>query len=221
MIHTAMGKLIDPERTKKAKRAREERAERILEAAERAFLRFPYSEITLDTIGQQAGVKQGQATLAFRSREELFMTVLRSRLIEWYDELEARVSAGDEPMTAGAVAELVATSLAERHELTRLLGPLHMVFEVHEDGMQVHQFYRWQHRRLLRIAEAIAGRLPGVDPWDAFDALYRSQLIAAAVHPVSRPVGNLAVDLMAEEHQVFALDLEDEVSRVVSGCLSG
>ena len=46
-----MGKLIDPERTKKAKQAREERASRILEAAEAAFIRFPFSEITLDTIG--------------------------------------------------------------------------------------------------------------------------------------------------------------------------
>jgi hypothetical protein len=40
-------------------------------------------------------------------------------------------------------------------------------------------------------------------------------LIAAAVHPVSRPVGNLAADLMADDHQIFALDLEDEVRRAV------
>jgi AcrR family transcriptional regulator len=215
-----MGKLIDPERTKKAKQAREERASRILEAAEAAFIRFPYSEITLDTIGQQAGVKQGQATLAFRSREELYLTVVRNRLTEWYDALETRVTAGDDPLSASEVADLVSSSLAERPDLTRLLGPLHMVFEVHEDGIQVHNFYHWQRGRLLAIADAIARRMPEIDRWDGFDALYRGQLVAAAVHPVSRPVGNLAVDLMAEDHQVFALDLEDEVSRVVLGCLS-
>jgi hypothetical protein len=94
-----------------------------------------------------------------------------------------------------------------------------MALELHEDGLEVHRFYHWQRERLLELAEILANRLPEAHRWDAFDALYRSQLVAAAVHPVSRPVGNLAVDLMAEEHQVFALDLEDEVRRVVLNCL--
>jgi AcrR family transcriptional regulator len=214
-----MGKLIDPNRTRLARQAREERARKILDAAEASFVRFPYSEITLDTLGQQAGVKQGQATLAFRSREELFMTVIRARMKEWYDALETSLRCSEAPLSRGEVADLVASSLAERPNLTRLLGPLHMAFELHEDGMQVHQFYQWQRERLLELAALLAKRVAGVHQWDGFDALYRSQLIAAAVHPVSRPVGNLAVDLMADDHQVFALDLEDEVKRVVLDCL--
>jgi AcrR family transcriptional regulator len=214
-----MGKLIDPNRTRLARQAREERAKKILKAAEGSFVRFPYSEITLDTIGQQAGVKQGQATLAFRSREELFMTVIRSRMTEWYDALETSLRGADDPLSREEVADLVASSLAERPDLTRLLGPLHMAFELHEDGMQVHEFYQWQRNRLVELADLLASRTSGVHRWDGFDALYRSQLIAAAVHPLSRPVGNLAIDLMAEDHQVFALDLEDEVRKVVLDCL--
>lgn len=210
-----MGKLIDPNRTRKAREARQERAKKILEAAHTSFVRFPYSEINLDTIGQQTGIKQGQATLAYRSREELFMTVVLTQMKEWYDALEASLTSSDEPLSPEALADLVASSLAERPDLTRILGPLHMAFELHEDGMQVHAFYHWQRERLLELAELMAGRLPGTHQWNAFDALYRAQLIASAVHPVSRPVGNMAVDLMAEDHQVFALDLEDEVRRVV------
>lgn len=215
-----MGKLIDPNRTRLARQARQERAKKILEAAEKAFIRFPYSEITLDTLGQQAGVKQGQATLAYRSREELFMTVILNRLKEWYDALETELCGSDEPMSRDVAADLVASSLAERPDLTRLLGPLHMVFELHEDGMQVHQYYHWLRERLLELGELLAKRVSGVHQLDGFDAIYRGQIIAAAVHPVSRPVGNLAVDLMAEEHQVFALDLEDEVKRAVLASLT-
>lgn len=215
-----MGKLIDPERTLKAKQAREDRAARILDAAHATFVRFPYSDVTLDTIGQQAGVKQGQATLAYRSREELYMTVVRKALAEWFDGLEADLRASGAPMTEAEAADLIAASLVERHELTRLLGPLHTALELHEDGMQVHEFYKWQRRRFLAIAEILASRVPGAHAWNVFDALYRGQLVAAAVHPVSRPVGNLAVDLMAEDHQVFALDLEDEVHRIVLNCLT-
>jgi len=210
-----MGKLIDPERTRKAREARSERAKKILGAAHTAFVRFPYSEVTLDTLGQQAGVKQGQANLAYRSREELFMTVILVQLKLWYNALESSLTASDDPMTRPEAADLVASSLATRADLTRLLGSLHMALELHEDGFEVHRFYHWQRERLLELAEILANRLPESHRWDAFDALYRSQLVAAAVHPVSRPVGNLAVDLIAEEHQVFALDLENEVRRVV------
>lgn len=216
-----MGKLIDPNRTRLARQAREERAKKILDAADSAFVRFPYSQISLDTLGQQAGVKQGQATLAFRSREELFMTVILTRMKEWYDSLENRFRSLTDPLSREEAAALVASSLAERPELTRLLGPLHMSFEMHEDGMQVHQFYHWQRERLLELADLMADRTPGIHRWHAFDAIYRAQLIAAAVHPVSRPVGNLAVDLMAEDHQVFALDVEDEVKRTVLSSLEG
>lgn len=210
-----MGKLIDPNRTRKAREARQERAKIILEAAHSAFTRFPYSEVSLDNLGQQAGVKQGQATLAYRSREALFMTIIRTQMREWYDGLEADLSVSDDPLSPEQAADMVASSLVQRPDLTRLLGPLHMAMELHEDGMEVHQFFHWQRERLLEIAEILAKRVPGAHAWNAFDAIYRSQLFAAAVHPVSRPVGNLAVDLMAEDHQVFALDLEDEVRRVV------
>ena len=214
-----MGKLIDPERTRKAREARLERAKKILEAAHTAFTRFPYSEVTLDNLGQKVGVKQGQATLAFRNREELFLTVIRAKMKDWYDALETGLGRSDDPMSTEEVADLVASSLATRHELTRILGPLHMALELHDDGIEVHHFYHWQRERLLELADILTKRVPGIHRWDAFDAIYRSQLIAAAVHPVSRPVGNLAIDLMAEDHQVFALDLEDEVRRVVLDCL--
>ncbi|MCU0303991.1 MAG: TetR family transcriptional regulator [Thermoanaerobaculales bacterium] len=216
-----MGKLIDPDRTRRARQARDERAAAILAAAHQTFVRFPYAEATMERIGRQAGVKQGQATLAYRSREELFLAVVIAQLGAWYDALASELGAGAGELSAEETAGRVARGLAARPDLTRLLGSLHTALELHEDGLEVHRFYRWQRERLLALAETVAGRVPGADRWDAFDALYRAQLTAAAVHPVSRPVGNLAVDLMAEDHQVFALDLEDEVERVVLHTLSG
>lgn len=217
--HSRMGRLIDPERTRKARQARKERAKKILDAADHAFTRYPFSEITLDTIGRQAGVKQGQASLAYKCREELYVHVVRTRLEEWFSALEKHLAGSDSPLTRDEVAELVASSLAERHELTHVLGPLHTALELHEDGMEVHHYYHWLRGRLLELAAAIARRIDGVHEWDAFDALYKSHLMAAAIHPMSRPVGNLAVDLMNDDHQVFALDLEDEVQRIVLDCL--
>ncbi|MEE4272042.1 MAG: TetR family transcriptional regulator [Thermoanaerobaculales bacterium] len=214
-----MGKLIDPQRSRKAKEAREERARRILQAAHVAFTRHPYSEVDLDAIGREAGVKQGQANFAFRSREELFMHVLRARLNEWYELLEGRFSGEHPPATKDETADAIARSLAEMPDLTKVLGGLHTALELHEDGMEVHRFYHYLRTRLLELADLVQRQVEGVHQWDAFDALYRGLVVAAAVHPLHRPVGNLAVDLVTEDHQVFALDLEDEVSRAVRASL--
>jgi len=216
-----MGKLIDRNRTRKAREAREERARRILDAAHLAFGKMPYAEVTLDAIGKKAGVKHGQASLAFRSREELFMTVIRSQLTDWYDSLEKILTGEQPPSTKAELAETIAQSLAQRPDLTRLLGSLITALELHEDGMEVHRFFNWQRDRLLDLGAAMAERVDGVHQWDAFDALYRGQTIAAAVHPVSRLSGNLAVDLLTDDLQVFALDLEDEVQRAVLDTLEG
>lgn len=216
-----MGKLLDPERVRKARRARKERAAKILETAHQAFLRHPYAEVTLDLVGRLAGVKQGQANLAFRSREELYLAVVREQLSQWHDALETTLSSSDETLSREDVADIVASSLAERRELTRLLGPLHQALELHDDGIEVHTFYHRLRQRLLELGELIAKRLGSAHPWECFDALYRAQMISAAVDPVSNPVGNLAVDLVVEEHQVFALDLEDEIRRVVLHSLGG
>jgi len=216
-----MGQLMNRERIRRAKQEREKRAAKILEAARAAFVRYPYAEVTFDIIGRLAGAKQGQAELAFRSREELFLTIVRSLLEEWYNALVAILDSDDGILTTAGLADLVATSLAERPDLTRLLGSLHTVLEVHGDGLEVHRFYQWQLQRLLDLGETMTRRIPAVDRWQGFDALYRGQLTAAAVHPVGRPVGNLAVDLMTDEHQVFALDLEDEVRRAVADTLAG
>jgi AcrR family transcriptional regulator len=216
-----MGKLIDPERSRRARQAREDRAQRIYAAARAAFVRFPFPEVTLDTIGQQAGVKQGQASLAFKSREELFLSIVRDELDRWYDDVKSRMEAARSDLDPEAVADLVSASLDERADLTRLLGALHTALELHDDGVEVHLFLSWQHERLLELADTLAQRTPAVDRWSGFDALYRAQLIAGAVHPLSRPTGNLAIDLVTDDHQIFALDLEDEVRRAVLDSLTG
>ena len=78
--------------------------------------------ISLDTLGQQAGIKQGHATLAYRRREELFMTVILTRMKEWYDGLESSLRSSADPLSLEEAAVLVASSLAERPEPKTVCG---------------------------------------------------------------------------------------------------
>jgi hypothetical protein len=85
--------------------------------------------------------------------------------------------------------------------------------------MEVHNFYRWQKRKMLAVAEVLSRRIPRIHLWDGFEMIYRCQLAAAAIDPICRPTGNLAVELMNDDHQVFALDFDDEIRRIALGRL--
>src|SRR5947207_1213327 len=62
------------------KSKQEGRAERILEAAAELVLRLNYKKTTIDDIARQAGVAKGTIYLHWKTREELFQTLI---LREW------------------------------------------------------------------------------------------------------------------------------------------
>lgn len=56
---------------------RQERAERILDAAAELVLRWGYDKTTIDDVAREAGVAKGTIYLHWKSRQELFFTLLR------------------------------------------------------------------------------------------------------------------------------------------------
>ena len=55
---------------------REERADRILDAAANLILRWGYKKTTIDDIAKQAGVAKGTIYLHWKTREDLFVALL-------------------------------------------------------------------------------------------------------------------------------------------------
>ena len=71
------GKMPQPEENTK----RQERAQRILDAASELIQRWGYRKTTIDDIAKQAGVAKGTIYLHWKTREELFLTLIqRERL---------------------------------------------------------------------------------------------------------------------------------------------
>ncbi len=77
MSNSQNGKTPAPEENSK----RQERAQRILDAASELIQRWGYRKTTIDDIAKQAGVAKGTIYLHWKTREELFMAlILRERL---------------------------------------------------------------------------------------------------------------------------------------------
>jgi AcrR family transcriptional regulator len=72
---------------------REERAHRILDCAAELILRWGYNKTTVDDIARAAGVAKGTIYLHFKTREELFGTLIKRERVRLAESLKQSVMA--------------------------------------------------------------------------------------------------------------------------------
>lgn len=214
-----MGRLIDPEKKARAKQKRVEKKARILEVARSTFSRLPYVEVTLDNIGQRAEVDRGVASMYFRSKEELFLRLLREELIVWYSALEEELERADGSLSRSELVGLLATSLAGSPELTRFLSLEAVVLEQNLDAMEVFHFQRWRRDRMGAIGEILERTVDGLEAGEGIRLLHRVQLLTAALKPAADPKGAATYEVGDPDFAVFEMDFETELKRIVTAML--
>lgn len=214
-----MGKLIDPERRKRAKRRQIERKARILKVARSIFSKLPFVEVTLDNIGQSADVDRGVASMYFRTKEELFLRLLRTELGEWYTALEAELGDAESRLSPSELAELLATGLSGRPDLNRLLSFEAVVLEQNLDAMEAFRFQRWRRDRMIGIGEMLDRIVDGLEEGEGIRLLHRVQLLTATLWPVADPKGAATFHIGDSDFEVFEIDFETELKRFVVAML--
>src|SRR2546429_7578253 len=70
---------------------RQERADRILDAAAELILRWGYRKTTIDDIARQAGVAKGTLYLHWKTREELVAALLKREKGELAEDIKERI----------------------------------------------------------------------------------------------------------------------------------
>jgi TetR/AcrR family transcriptional regulator len=214
-----MGRLIDPEKRARAKSKRTERKARILKVARSIFSRLPYVEVTLDSIGQAADVDRGVTSMYFRSKEELFLRLHREELAEWYGAIEAELESTDGPLSDSELAELLATGLAGRPQLTRFLSLEAVVLEQNLDAMDVFHLQRWRRDRMASVGAILEQKVDALEVEEAIRLLHRVQLLTAALQPAANPKGAASYEAGDPDFAVFEIDFESELKRFVVAML--
>lgn len=75
---------------------REERADRILDAAAELMLRWGYNKTTIDDIARYAGVAKGTIYLHWKSREDLFTALMQREYIRLAEDIKQRIASDPE-----------------------------------------------------------------------------------------------------------------------------
>ncbi|MCG6950701.1 MAG: TetR family transcriptional regulator [Acidobacteria bacterium] len=214
-----MGRLIDPAKRARAKEKRAERKQRILEVARSTLLRLPFVEVTLDGIGHAANVDRGVASLYFRSKEELFLRLLRDELAGWYAAVEAEIEDREGRLSKSDFAAVLAKSLSERHELTRFLSLESIVLEQNLDAMEVFRVQRWRRDRMAELDKLLERKVDGIRPGEGFRMLHLAQLLTAALIPAADPKGAAAYEIGDPDFAGFRVEFEPEMRRILGAIL--
>src|SRR5258708_15075962 len=72
---------------------REERADRILDAAAELMLRWGYNKTTIDDIARYAGVAKGTIYLHWKTREDLFLALMKREYMSLVQDIQQPITA--------------------------------------------------------------------------------------------------------------------------------
>jgi AcrR family transcriptional regulator len=97
---------------------RVERAERILDAAGELIVRWGYDKTTIDDVARASRVAKGTIYLHWRSREDLFVALLRRERLGLLAEVEQRLADEPEMASPAGLFTLLAAAL-HRHRIAR------------------------------------------------------------------------------------------------------
>ena len=84
---------------------REQRADRILDAAAELMLRWGYNKTTLDDIARYAGVAKGTIYLHWKTREDLFTTLMKREYNRLAQDFQQRIANDPEGGTIHGVTK--------------------------------------------------------------------------------------------------------------------
>jgi AcrR family transcriptional regulator len=214
-----MTPLLDKEKRARAQAARRRRREEIIAAASHLFVRQPYSDITLDTIGRRIGVAKGLASLHFPTKEDLFLEVLKRELSAWFDVVERRLQDGGDSVDTDRLTEIFVTELAERPTLTRLLAVLHNVVEQNVEVLSAQDFVDWMRERALALGQLLDERCADFEAGDGAVFLRRLAVVAIGLRQTASPSGIFAALLLDEAFAPFEVGLEEELRSLIGRIL--
>ena len=93
---------------------RQERAERILDAAAELTLRWGYNKTTIDDIAKQAGVAKGTIYLHWKTREDLFRAMMVREDALLGEDIQQRLASDPEGMTMHGLMKHSILAISQR-----------------------------------------------------------------------------------------------------------
>jgi AcrR family transcriptional regulator len=203
-------------------REKQQRREKLLEAARDLFAQLPYEAVTMAGIAEKTGLAKGTVFFYFKTKEELFLALQEQLLQEWFEEINSLLNSLQGKGTPGQVAAMLCQSLEGRAALTRLLAILHTTLEQNVDFDAALRFKQFLLQQLLTTGRALEKSLPFLAAGQGAQVLLRIDALIIGLEHLSNPgpVGRQVLDHMPGK-EALEVDFKSELQKTVEALLYG
>jgi AcrR family transcriptional regulator len=197
------------------------RRQAILDAAQGLLSELPAADISLREIARRLGGSKSGIVRYYETREALFLELLQRATQEWLDELEHRLSADGGSVTPREVAEVWASSLAERPTLAELWSMLPAVLERNVSAESIRSFKLANRQNLLRLAGLVSARLPDLTDAAAVELANASVSVLVGLWPFANPTPAIREAIEDPRLTTSRIDFAQSFSRTLEVLIAG
>jgi AcrR family transcriptional regulator len=174
-----------------AKRARSEeqkcqRREAIVASALKLFEHKTFQQISVADVAKHAGIAKGTFFLYFKTKEELFFSIIRREFRSWLDDMDD-VFADKKNVAKEELLALLASVLGKRYLLAKLIAIQYTVLEHNVEYSDVLAFKQMMHERLTRTGRLIEKSSHVVRPGRGFQLLMWMYAMVIGLIQMSEP----------------------------------
>ena len=196
---------------------REERIARLLDSAHAMLLEgMPVAALSLNGLAKRAGMAKSNVYRYFESREAVLLALLQGEWAAWSRALVTDWPEDPVGVTAHAVADRLARTLAARPLLGALTAVLPTVLEQNLSEAAIARFKREAHALVSAVGADLAARAPGPSAAAYAELVLQLSMVVAGVYPNAFPHGAVARVLEADPalRSVFQRDYEGDLRRI-------
>ncbi|XXT22224.1 TetR family transcriptional regulator [Sorangium sp. So ce429] len=223
---------------------KEERRRFIIDAAWQLFQETLYPEVTMAQVAERTRLAKGTLYLYFTTKEELFLAVVDQELAKWFDDVNRHLAhfgaSQGEPSTArprpprgrrgagepgkdavASVASILATTLAARDAMTRLLSILHSVLEQNVGYEAALRFKLSLLAHVERTGALLERCVPSLAPGHGGPILIRMYALLIGLRQVCDPSDVIRDIRSRPDMGLFRIDFGEELRASFAILLSG
>ncbi|MBI4854677.1 MAG: TetR family transcriptional regulator [Acidobacteria bacterium] len=138
------------------------RRESILNAVDFLLTKHSMQEISMENVAETIKLAKGTLYLYFKTKEELFLSLLERAYLSWFEEIEIWVSA-QEKVDIANFAEFIAESFSKKSTLLLLAPYSESILEKNILLERIIEYKRTMNLRLIALSLKISEKMPSVD----------------------------------------------------------
>ncbi len=200
---------------------KQERRDKILEAARALFENEPYEAVTIAEVAKKTGLAKGTVFFYFKTKEELFLVVLEQLLGEWFNNIDQQLELHP-AREIETIADLICQSLVGRRTMTRLLAILHTTLEQNVDYAATLRIKQFLATHLLTTGALLEKSLAFLTAGQGAQTIMQLDALIIGLQHLASP-GTVGQQVLEQNPNLgfLAVDFDRELSNSLTTLLYG